>query len=131
LLVQIGARINPLLGPNDTLIRLGGDEFAVIQPCIESHAAAQALAQSIIEALTQPINLAAGKASVGVSIGIATAPDMARSETDLLRFADDALYRAKNGGRNRYCLYSAAPANEPARIDTQLRDAFAARRAHA
>lgn len=131
LLVQIGARINPLLGPSDTLIRLGGDEFAVIQPCIESHAGPQALAQSIIEALTQPINLAAGKASVGVSIGIATAPDMARSETDLLRFADDALYRAKNGGRNRYCLYSAVPANELARIDTQLRDAFAARRAQA
>ena len=131
LLVQIGARIKPLLGQDDTLIRLGGDEFAIIQPGIRSHEAPQALAQSIVEALTQPISLAAGKATVGVSIGIATAPDMARNETELVRFADDALYRAKNGGRNRYCLYSATPANEPARIDMQLRDAFAARRATA
>ncbi|KFL32007.1 hypothetical protein JP75_06350 [Devosia riboflavina] len=131
MLVEVGTRIKSLLRPEDTLIRLGGDEFAIIQPNIADHREPQALAQAIIDALTQPVSLAAGTATIGVSIGIATAPDMARSEADLIRFADDALYRAKNGGRNRYCLYSAAPANEPARVDTQLRDAFAARRASA
>ncbi|MNL73741.1 hypothetical protein D3C87_1992440 [compost metagenome] len=56
---------------------------------------------------------------------------MARNETDLVCFADIALYRAKNGGRNRYCLHSPADANEPARLDAQLHEAFAVRRVEA
>lgn len=131
LLVRIGEIIKVLLGPDDTLVRLGGDEFAIIQPRIRDHAEPQILAQAIIDALTQPIDLSAGRANVGVSIGIATAPDMARSETDLVCFADNALYRAKNGGRNRYCLHSPAEASEPARLDAQLRETFAFRRAQA
>ena len=125
LLIEVAGRIKPLLKPRDTLIRLGGDEFAIIQPDIASHEEAQALAQRVIDALARPISLAAGTAQIGVSIGIATAGDLAAHETELVRFADDALYRAKNGGRNRYCLYSPTPSNEPARLDTQLRQAFA------
>lgn len=131
MLIEVGSRIKALLRPEDTLVRLGGDEFAIIQANITGHSESQELAQAVIHALIQPIKLAAGVATIGVSIGIATAPDMARSEMELVRFADDALYRAKNGGRNRYCLYSANPTNETGRIDTQLRDAFATRRATA
>lgn len=131
LLIRIGAVIKTLLGPDDTLVRLGGDEFAIIQPRIKGHEEPQLLAQAIIDALARPIDLAAGRANVGVSIGIATAPDMARNEADLVCFADNALYRAKNGGRNRYCLHTSADANEPARLDTQLHEAFAVRRAQA
>jgi diguanylate cyclase (GGDEF)-like protein len=128
LLIRIGAIIQPLLGTHDTLIRLGGDEFAIIQPGIAGHGQPAALAQSIIEALARPISLAAGVARIGVSIGIATAPDLAHDQTELIRFADDALYRAKNGGRNRYCIYGSGETNEPARLDAQLREAFIARR---
>ncbi len=97
----MGARIKALLGPSDTLVRLGGDEFAIIQPGITTHAEAETLAKSIIQSLTHPIVLAEGVANIGTSIGIATAPDLALNEDELARFADDALYRAKNGGRNR------------------------------
>lgn len=131
LLIRIGAVIKTLLGSDDTLVRLGGDEFAIIQPRIKGHEEPQLLAQAIIDALARPIDLAAGRANVGVSIGIATAPDMARNETDLVCFADNALYRAKNGGRNRYCLHSPSDANEPARLDAQLHEAFAVRRVQA
>lgn len=129
LLTAVAGRLATLIGPHDTLIRFGGDEFAIIQPAITSHDQPQALAQSIIEALARPVALAAGLAHIGVSIGIATAPDLAHGEAELLRFADDALYRAKNGGRNRYCLYSAAVTPEPVRREAQLRDAFAGQRA--
>ncbi|MNL72422.1 Cyclic di-GMP phosphodiesterase Gmr [compost metagenome] len=75
--------------------------------------------------------LAAGLANIGVSIGIATAPDLAHGETELLRFADDALYRAKHGGRNRYCLYSPSLPPEPARRQAQLREALSGQRSSA
>ena len=129
LLIQIGAIITPLLRRQDTLIRFGGDEFAIIQPGISSHAEPTVLARSIIEALSKPISLASGMARIGVSIGIATAPDLAHEPTELVRFADDALYRAKNGGRNRYCVYGGPAMPEPSRQEVQLREAFIARRA--
>jgi diguanylate cyclase (GGDEF)-like protein len=124
LLVQVAARLKPLLGPEDTLIRLGGDEFSVIMPNITDHEAPKALAGAIIEALSRPVNLAAGTAAIGVSVGIATAPDQAHEESELVRCADEALYRAKNGGRNRYCIYSEEAGNEPARREAKLRDSF-------
>lgn len=124
LLRQVGARITALLRPQDTLVRLGGDEFAIIQPAITSHAEAETLAKSIIGALTHPIVLAEGVANIGTSIGIATAPDLALNEDELARFADDALYRAKHGGRNRYCLYRPEAPNSVAQLDGRLREAY-------
>jgi len=127
-LKTLAGRFNALLREGEVIARLGGDEFAAIMPDITTHAEPEALAQAIIDTLSRPIGLAAGQASIGVSIGIATAPDQAHGETELLRFADDALYRAKNGGRNRYGLYGADAQTEPARRQAQLQEAFAARR---
>ncbi|MCW5720257.1 MAG: diguanylate cyclase [Devosia sp.] len=125
LLVQVASRIKATLPGNCTLARLGGDEFSIIMPGIECHEDAAALATSIIEALSVPFSLGGRTATIGTSIGIATAPDMGTHETDLTRHADDALYRAKNGGRNRYCLYSEAGGNEPKRREARLRTALA------
>ena len=129
LLTAVADRLKSLMRAEDTLIRFGGDEFAIIMPEITSHDQPRALAQKIIETVSRPIALAAGIASVGVSIGIATAPDQAHGEAELLRFADDALYRAKHGGRNRYCIYGADVVPEATLQQAQLREAFSATRA--
>lgn len=124
LLRQTASRIKALLGPNDTLVRLGGDEFAVIQSAIDTHDQPIALARAIISAVSQPFLVAGQPVNIGVSLGIATAPDLASDETELARHADQALYRAKNGGRNRYCLYSPERAPEPERMQAEIEQAF-------
>ncbi|KQN69860.1 diguanylate cyclase [Devosia sp. Leaf64] len=129
LLTLVARRLAPLLSPNDTLIRLGGDEFAVIQPGIFSHDEPIELAKKIVAELSKPMELSSGSATIGVSVGIATAWDVAKNAEDLERFADDALYRAKNSGRNRYCLYGPTEINEPSRQQNELRGAFSTRRA--
>lgn len=106
LLRQVSARITAILRPTDTLVRLGGDEFAIIQTAIADKSDPAALANRVISAIRSPFHLGDNIAEVGVSIGIETAPDNALTPDELVSRADDALYRAKAGGRNRYCFYT-------------------------
>ena len=125
LLRQASARITTTLQPADTLARLGGDEFAIIQPGITTHDDAARLAQRVIDALQPPFHISGQTIQIGVSVGIATAPDLARTDADLVARADDALYQAKAGGRNRYCLSVAAMAEgHPVLLDARVRQAF-------
>ena len=126
LLRQVAGRINSMLRPSDTLVRLGGDEFAIVQADITTHADATGLAQRVIDALQAPFHLSGNSIQIGVSIGIVTAPDLAQTEAELVARADDALYSAKAGGRNRFCLHAPQP-NEPARREREVRQAFSMR----
>lgn len=128
LLRQASARVTSLLRPAETLARLGGDEFAIIQPDITTHGDAGRLAQRVIDALQPPFHLSGKAIQIGVSIGIATAPDLAQTDADLVARADDALYQAKSGGRNRYCFHALElPDGHPAKLEEQVRQAFAGR----
>lgn len=89
---------------SDTVARLGGDEFAVIFTELDSTAAVEALAERIILALHNPIELTAGPVTVGASIGIALFPADSDDLEQLVRCADRAMYCAKHQGKNRYCL---------------------------
>ena len=88
----------------DLVARLGGDEFAVL--CVEvGHAdQATALADRLIAAVAEPIDIGEGTVHVGVSIGIALATDGATAATDLLEMADQALYEAKREGKSCWRL---------------------------
>ena len=129
LLRQVASRITGTLRPADTVVRLGGDEFAIIQPGITTHADAGRLAQRVIDTMQAPFHLAGKVAEIGVSIGIATAPDLAQTDGELVTRADDALYQAKSGGRNRFCFHAKAelPTGHPAKLEEQVRQAFAGR----
>jgi diguanylate cyclase (GGDEF)-like protein/PAS domain S-box-containing protein len=106
LLVESARRIAACVRASDTLARLGGDEFVVILPGLDSVNNAERVAQQIIAALNRPFLLGGTTGSVSASIGIALHPSDASDPEHLLRNADQAMYAAKNGGRNRYSYFT-------------------------
>jgi diguanylate cyclase (GGDEF)-like protein len=107
LLQQVAQRLRECVREVDTVARLGGDEFLGVMSGIIDEAAVCMVAERIVIALARPFALSAGEASIGVSIGISLFPDHSESGTMLISYADKALYKAKNAGRNGYCVYSA------------------------
>ncbi|WP_162596170.1 EAL domain-containing protein [Methylobacterium sp. 17Sr1-1] len=124
LLREVAGRIRDALRQEDLPARLGGDEFAILlggEPCAES---AAATAERLVAALRVPVDLGGREATVGVSIGIAVAPEHGVDSDTLLKRADMALYRAKSEGRNTYRLFAAAmdrAAEERRRLECDLR----------
>ena len=82
----------------DLVARLGGDEFAIITHCASDSYSLQAIAGRIIAAVCAPYMISGHNIVIGASIGIAAIDRRARDATDILRYADMALYRAKNEG---------------------------------
>jgi len=113
LLRQVCGRLGEVVRESDTLARLGGDEFACVLPELDDPTIAETIAARFVEVLNEPFQLAAGAANIGTSIGIAFHPAHHKEAEALLKLADQAMYEAKRGGRNRYCLHApegAAPA---------------------
>jgi diguanylate cyclase (GGDEF)-like protein len=104
LLKQIRPRLQPLLDQDELVARLGGDEFAFIVKGGLDNGIAKA--DRIHQAISQPFELLGVRLTVGVSIGLAMYPDHAQDASDLLRFADVAMYAAKNQ-RQHYRVYNA------------------------
>lgn len=90
----------------DTVARLGGDEFTVILPDISKGPFAERVARSILDQLARPFLLEGQEAFISGSIGITVFPDDADDLEGLLRNADNAMYRAKNDGRNTYRFFT-------------------------
>jgi diguanylate cyclase (GGDEF)-like protein len=106
LLLQVVAqRLKPLVRDSDTVARIGGDEFTFVLNDIGSCDAVAAVAQKIITALAEPFALPHGKCQVGGSIGVALFPDDSTDAEALLRMADEAMYVAKQNGKNTYCVH--------------------------
>ncbi len=105
LIKQVAHRLSDLLRGADTLARFGGDEFAIIQTGIRSSQDAEALARRILESLGSGFRVGDAEVSIGVSIGIALAPENGDNHEVLMRLADTALYQAKSEGRNRFSFF--------------------------
>jgi diguanylate cyclase len=105
LIKEVAKRLSNLLRGTDTLSRFGGDEFAIIQPNIKRTSDAERLGRRILEVITEPFAIAGTQVTVGVSIGIALAPENGTERETLMQLADTALYQSKNDGRNRYSFF--------------------------
>jgi diguanylate cyclase (GGDEF)-like protein/hemerythrin-like metal-binding protein/PAS domain S-box-containing protein len=92
----------------DTLARLGGDEFALIVGDLSLTTEAMPIAQKLIDAMAQPIELPDGhRCSVGVSVGISIYPDNATEMDSLIAAADSAMYESKHGTQCKATLSDA------------------------
>jgi diguanylate cyclase (GGDEF)-like protein len=107
LLVQYARRVEGLLRQTDTLARLGGDEFAAVLPDVTRREDAVKIAQSVVDALKVPFEIAGHELFVTGSIGVAVYPYDAADAMSLQKNADLALYRAKSMGRNRHECFAA------------------------
>ncbi|MDD2136836.1 putative bifunctional diguanylate cyclase/phosphodiesterase [Pseudomonas kurunegalensis] len=127
LLRELGKRLRRELREHDTLARLGGDEFAVVLTGLDGRDAACNTAQRLINAICPPFQIEGHQFTVGVSIGIAIAPDDHDQAEQLLGYADMALYEAKRNGRNRYECFDVeldVAARQRRLMETDLRTAL-------
>jgi len=108
LIRNVTLRLSHTLRGGDLVARLGGDEFAVISSIAGDSEQMMALAQRIIGAICAPYIINGQNIIIGASLGIAMVDNKCGTATDIMRYADMALYRAKNEGRNRACIYDAA-----------------------
>jgi diguanylate cyclase (GGDEF)-like protein/PAS domain S-box-containing protein len=104
LLAEVARRLKTCVASSDVVARLSGDEFAILAFGDAKERSAD-IAERIVAAIAEPMEVEGIKISLHVSIGIAVAPS--ENATDIMRRADLALYRAKNEGRNGYRFFDA------------------------
>lgn len=106
LLVEAARRLKGALRAGDTVARLGGDEFTVLLPAITQPLDVEQVAAKLLEVLCQPYRMHGFDLAFSASLGIAVYPRDARDAPTLLRYADMAMYHAKNSGRVSYAFYA-------------------------
>lgn len=106
LLQAVGTRLKSVLREEDTVARLGGDEFVIILPEISDHEDAGTLASKLLEIVRPAFMIENNEIKITLSIGICLSPDNGGSSKLMLKRAEEALYRAKNKGRDCYQFYS-------------------------
>lgn len=104
LLCDAARRIESCIRSTDVVARLGGDEFAILLSDIKDKQNAERIAKKILETLKAPIVLAGSELFITASIGISLCPYDSKEKTDLMKFADIAMYQAKRQ-KNHYRFY--------------------------
>lgn len=126
LLRQTAQRLRTCVLDVDTVARLGGDEFAVILTDLTDPHRPIQVAEDILRSLSDPFQLGTETTYISVSIGITLFPTDATNSEALLKHGDQAMYAAKNEGRNRYHFFTPAmqdAAQQRMRLISDLRTA--------
>ncbi len=105
LLKEAAQRLLSCVRENDTVARLGGDEFTVVLNNLEYQANTEIIAQKILDKITEPFELGNEQVYISASIGISSFPEDGQDVEMLLKNADQAMYAAKDLGRNRYQFF--------------------------
>ncbi len=120
LLRQFSSRLVDCLRVRDTIGRFGGDEFAAILMLPEGPSTALVVIEKIREALRRPFDLEGHEVTATASIGITVYPDDGADADTLIKYADTAMYRAKEAGRDAYRFFTAEMnAQSLARLDLE------------
>jgi diguanylate cyclase (GGDEF)-like protein/PAS domain S-box-containing protein len=108
LLKEVARRLLGCVRETDSVARLGGDEFGIILSELESPSIHQRINQDILKSMVAPFALADEVVHISASIGITLYPDDATDIESLLKNADQAMYAAKQHGRNRYQYFTSS-----------------------
>jgi diguanylate cyclase (GGDEF)-like protein/PAS domain S-box-containing protein len=112
LLGVVARRLQDTMRPSDSVARLGGDEFAAVLPDLHDADEALRIADRVLAAIAEPVDLGEGALVITASIGVAAAGTGEASAAELLRRADFAMYAAKDRGRARVERYDALGPDE-------------------
>jgi len=105
-LKAVAKRLKRVIREEDTLARLGGDEFTVIMNNLKYPENAEILAKKILKVLAEPLYIDGHILYITGSIGISLYPQDANEAKALLKYADTAMYKAKEEGHNNFKFYS-------------------------
>ena len=106
LLIEAARRISACVRESDTVARLGGDEFTIVMSEIADNTHVEDAAQKIISRLAEPFHLGNEVVYISASIGITLYPNDSIDIDALMKNADQAMYVAKNKGRNRFSYFT-------------------------
>lgn len=118
LLIEAARRITGAVRDTDTVSRLGGDEYTIILTNLEDLHVTERITQKILDALQEPFLIDNYQLYISASIGITINPDDARDVTSMLKYADQAMYKAKEKGRNCYSYFTQSMQDDALRRET-------------
>lgn len=104
-LKTVAQRMKLCLRGDDLAARMGGDEFTIMLPHLRQVSAAQAVAKRLVEKIAEPIYFNGKELRVTSSIGMTYYPKSKVEAEELIKQADEAMYEAKQNGKNQYCCY--------------------------
>jgi diguanylate cyclase (GGDEF)-like protein len=105
-LKEVATRLKDCMRASDTLARIGGDEFVLLLVDHEDGDTFEVFLDRLKKSVAEPIRLRSGNLlKVGISIGVTTYPADSCSPDDLLKHADEAMYRAKKSKDNWFQIY--------------------------
>lgn len=107
-LVEVAKRIGRAIRGGDTVARLGGDEFVVLLLDIEREDECITTLERLLSVISQPMEINGTPVALGASIGVSIYPQDDENPDILLRHADQAMYVAKQSGKNRYHIFDSA-----------------------
>ena len=125
LLIQISSVLRGLVREVDVVSRFGGDEFVMILNGFKNKGDSSIIINKIVERFQEPFYIQNNSFSITFSIGISVYPDDSSDRQDLLKYADMAMYGAKNSGKNRYVYYDRSmnvDVLKHIRIEKEIRD---------
>lgn len=126
-LIEVSKLLKSVLRDGDILARLGGDEFLIVMNDFRTPNDIDILCKRILKVLARPIKDKDRRYEIGASIGISTFPYDSNNATELLMFADTAMYATKDNGKNSYTFYDqemTKRAFKTAKIERELKHAI-------
>lgn len=118
LLIELSKRMLTSVRSSDTVARLGGDEFVIILSDLDNVNEAESMITRVLEAISMPVRVDRESLTVSASAGVSVYPLDDYDADTLMRHADQAMYIAKQQGKNRYHLYD----HDSNKIERQTRD---------